>query len=372
MTNHIRVLSSDQSEQWTQVLGRCVQHDFYFLPAYHALAERSGEGEARLFVYENECYTVAVPLLLRRVADVPELEGMADGWMDATSVYGYAGPIASHEAIPQPVLRDFQETLRGLLREMRVTSVFSRLHPLLSQRTLLAGIGECSSLGKTVSIDLTLSPEAQRSQYNENTRRRLVRAQRAGAVVIRDEGKHYMGEFVSIYHETMRRVGAESAYFFDEDYFAGFAEALGPALELFVVTLPSGEVIGGSLFTLCDGIMQFHLGGTRDSAMKLSPAGLLMDGARLWGNDLSARVLHLGGGVGARTDSLFQFKAGFSDRYHDFATWRWIVSPNAYTALAEERDRWNMARGLAPASPTYFPLYRCPSHPQTAMSQVLD
>ena len=77
--------------------------------------------------------------------------------------------------------------------------------------------------------------------------------------------------------ETMRRVKAEQSYFFDPTYFSDLAKSLGRALKLFVVRMPDGEVISGGLFTLCEGIVQYHLGGTRDTALKLSPMVLLLD-----------------------------------------------------------------------------------------------
>src|SRR5665811_1270158 len=48
-------------------------------------------------------------------------------------------------------------------------------------------------------------------------------------------------------------------------------------------------------------------------------------------------------------DSLFQYKAGFSDRRHQFATWRWIIELAIYRELSEERQRRDelQAGGLA-------------------------
>jgi hypothetical protein len=82
------------------------------------------------------------------------------------------------------------------------------------------------------------------------------------------------------------------------------------------------------LFTIRDGVVQYHLGGTRDEFLKISPMALIFDTVRLWANDVGARVLHLGGGVGGTNDdSLFHHKGGFSDRRHNFVTWRWIATP---------------------------------------------
>lgn len=362
----MRVLRTSQAEAWLSVLRRAMRHDFYFLPGYHALAEERGEGEARLFVYERDGYMLALPLMLRSIADVPELGNAAGTWRDATSVYGYAGPLASHERVPEPVLRGFQTALAESLRELRVIGAFSRLHPLIPQHALLDGLGECRPGGQTVSIDLTLPPEAQRAQYRGTARTRINRLARAGVICGIDREKRHLREFVSIYHETMRRVGAHGAYFFDKEYFAGLVQSLGSTLKLFVVMMPGGEVVGGGLFTLCDGVVQYHFGGTRDTALKLSPMALIFDGVRLWANQQQARVLHLGGGVGANADSLFQFKAGFSDRRHDFATWRWIIAPEVYGALGKERRGWNAERGFEPISPEYFPAYRCPAQPRVA------
>ena len=42
--------------------------------------------------------------------------------------------------------------------------------------------------------------------------------------------------------------------FFDGAYFNELATSLGPLLKLFVVKMHEGQVIGGGLFTLCDGM----------------------------------------------------------------------------------------------------------------------
>jgi hypothetical protein len=66
------------------------------------------------------------------------------------------------------------------------------------------------------------------------------------------------------------------------------------------------------------------------------------------------RVMHLGGGVEAFDDSLFRFKAGFSDRRQPFRTWRVVLDPHRYAALSEAVDP-----AADPADFTgYFPIYR--------------
>ena len=148
----------------------------------------------------------------------------------------------------------------------------------------------------------------------------------------------------------MRRVNAHRSYFFDASYFAALADGLGDKLHLFVAT-SHGRIAAGGVFTICDGIVQYHLGGTRDEFLKLSPNRLIFDTARLWAHANGAHTLHLGGGVGSQEDSLFKFKAGFSHRRHRFSTWRWIIVPEIYRELC----------GSEPISTDFFPAYRCPS-----------
>jgi hypothetical protein len=356
----VQTLRTSNAAEWNDVLSKMRQHDFHHLPQYHRVAEQHGEGIARLFAYSENGYTIALPLLLRLVdTNKPE------GWTDATSVYGYAGPVASHEWLPESFLQTFQGTLRDELSRARVVSVFSRLHPLIPQQEMLAGLGECVENGQTISIDLSLPEEEQRAHYKKDCRRRLRKLREAGFVCVHDREKRYLPEFVEVYHETMRRVKAEQSYFFDPTYFSDLAKSLGRVLKLFVVKMPDGEVISGGLFTLCNGIVQYHLGGTRNTALKLSPTVLIFDTVRRWSHKNGAHTFHLGGGVGGKTDSLFQFKAQFSRRRHEFVTWRWIVAPETYRELSRQKQLSDSERGLRAISPSFFPAYRCPSEPDT-------
>ena len=354
---HFYVLQAAQETEWNAVLAAVRSHDFYHLAQYHRLAEERGEGTAHLFTCREGDFTLALPLLLRPIQIAGEVAGC-----DATSVYGYAGPLASHAEMPAAIVRGFQEALEEEMGKRGVVSVFSRLHPLIAQTGLLSGIGDCGTQGETVSIDLTLPPEEQWAHYRPTNKSRIKKLLRAGVVCTRDPDLRHLSEFVWIYHQTMRRVNAQDSYFFDVEYFECLADCLGPVLELFVATL-DGVVIGAALFTICDGIVQFHLGGTSDEFAKNAPTALLIETARLWANERGARVLHLGGGVGSKGGSLFFFKAGFSQNRHTFPTWRWIVDPPAYDKLCDRVARENATRGREWTSREFFPQYRSPTTP---------
>jgi Acetyltransferase (GNAT) domain len=359
MTNLVE-LTTRQSDQWLRAIEQCAPYDFYHLPQYHAMAENGGEGDARLLVYTEGNHVIALPILLRCLDGFEGSALIGTGWMDATSVYGYAGPIASAETIPAAVAANFQEALRERLREWRVVTVFSRFHPFLSQRPLVAGLGDFQ-VSHTVSIDLTLPIAAQRNGYRKSFKEAISKQRRIGLTVVRDLDGSYLETFVEIYHETMRRLKAARRYLFPASYFTALGETLGSRLHLFM-GLHHGRPVCGGLFVACHGILQFHLQGTLNDSLYLSPMKLLVDEVRLWGAAQEMQVLHLGGGATVDpNDSLLHFKQGFSDRLHEFAAWRWVVAPEQDALLRAEHARKLARQGLRPAVANYFPAYRCPA-----------
>jgi len=361
----IEVIQLRQSGIWLEALQRCTQYDFYYLPDYHRIAEEHGEGQARLFLYREREYTIALPLLLRSLEHIAGLEEYGAGWWDATSVYGYCGPIVSHQHMPEPVLQGFRVALSHTLHKHQIVTVFSRMHPLIQgQREVLSGIGEYSIRWQTVSIDLTQTRNDQLASYRQGHRYDIRRLRRMGMECIHDVQYEYLTEFVTIYHETMRRVDATASYFFDQHYFKRLSES-ADTMHLFICRL-DGQVACGALIGLCNGIAQYHLAGTADAALRLAPMKLLLDEVRLWAVQQGAHVLHLGGGLGSSEDSLFQFKAGFSNRRHDFAIWRWIVHNDMYDRLSDARQEAELSQGLRARTTDFFPQYRSPAVPITA------
>jgi sugar O-acyltransferase (sialic acid O-acetyltransferase NeuD family) len=67
--------------------------------------------------------------------------------------------------------------------------------------------------------------------------------------------------------------------------------------------------------------------------------------------------------VGSKEDSLFHFKAGFSNRRHTFPTWRWVIEPEAYQELCDQSAQRNASHEVQWTSADYFPQYRCPTIP---------
>ena len=354
-----KLLSLRHPQAWVGALRRCGRFDSYHLPGYHLVAEQQGEGEPALFVFEDQGRWAALPFLRRPVAEVEGLES-CDGF-DAASAYGYPGVVTTaceHEPGADAFRRRFQDALRQVLHDLNVISLFIRQNPLIDTAWLLAPMAEVSTLGPTVAIDLSQPEEKQLRDFRSGHRYDVRSARKKGMVVYEDAAFDQIDLFRRIYAETMDRAGAVAYYYFTRQYFTSLKQHLGDQVKLFF-SEQDGHVVGGAMFLVAGDVIQYHLSGTASDHLKChGGTKLILDQVRKWGTAGGFRWLHLGGGRGARQDSLFEFKAGFSRVRFSFQTARMVLRPQTYCDLMERRRRWMSGRGYAVCAPEYFPGYR--------------
>lgn len=332
-------LIDPMTKRWDDIVCRSASFDVYHTSSYHRAAVEGNNASARLFVYAHKGSFVALPLVLVRNESDRATPGAEV--FDATSVYGYAGPICSHRDLSPLFLEDFCGSLERCLLGLNIASASSRLHPFLPGRDLIRSLGKVEAKGQTVYMDLRTPDDIQRSQYRENHRRDLVKLAKLGYATALDLEFRYLDDFIRLYHQHMDRIGADSRYFFGDRYFYKLREELGSKLCLFVCR-HRGQVAGGGLFFVCNEYAQYHLGAVARAHVECSPLKQVIDAAR---REFSARkcaVLHLGGGLGANDDLLFHFKAGFSKHRQPFHTWQWRAQEaSAYrqqTAAPRQRN----------------------------------
>ncbi len=310
--------------------------DVFHRAWFHRLAESRGEGRPRLFEFRGGSVRVALPLLMRPIP------GTSD--FDATSVYGYAGPVCVGEVSSLDVV-GFQAALRTALAAEGIVSVFSRLHPLDDHGVWLRGLGELVPSGSTVSIDLSIGDDDRRAHYRGSHRREIAGLERDGYTV------HGEADAVDLFHDlytaTMERVEAGRRYAFSPAHLATMVGRGGMKL---LVVRKAADVAAAGLFTTTGAGSHYFLSGTDPSHRKRAPTKLMIERACAWARCEGAAWLHLGGGVGGAEDSLFRFKAGFGPRRHRFLTWRWVVRPTAY------RHHCDRVGGAIEGD--FFPAYR--------------
>ncbi|MFN8619390.1 MAG: peptidoglycan bridge formation glycyltransferase FemA/FemB family protein [Chloroflexota bacterium] len=233
-------------------------------------------------------------------------------------------------------------------------SLFVRVHPILDQ-DLAGPDGALLRHGVTAAVDLRLSDEELWARTRKDHRRQIKRAREHGlAATFADISE--LDRFADLYRGTMLRVGAADLYHFTERYFARLHEALGERFNLVFVRDPAGHVLSAGLFTETDGIVQAHLSAT-DHAFgpDTAAATKLMDHTvRGWAKERGNRWLHLGGGRGAREDSLLHYKLGFATHQLPYSTIRLVLDQVAYDELVQAMDPTADAHHLE----GFFPLYR--------------
>ena len=335
----LEILTLDKKEQWNAIVHSMNQYDFYHLAGYHQLEH---SGQPLLIYYSSKNTSLVLPVILRSI----------DGteYNDLTSVYGYAGPLSSKENPNAQTVKDFQEELLHFFDSLKIISVFSRLHPLFNnQELILSGLGDIVDTNQTVGIDLSLPEREQKRQYAHSVKNQINRLKRKNVFVKKEQTQEALNIFIEIYRENMKRVNASDMYFFPNDYFYYFMKNLPASLYL---AYYEGKAISGSLVTTCNGIVQPHLSATSNEHLRWSPLKLVWDYIRIDAIEKKEKCLHLGGGVGGMDDTLFQFKAQFSDLRFSFKTWRYIHDEETYLRLVSEKQANQVPQSA------FFPLYR--------------
>jgi lipid II:glycine glycyltransferase (peptidoglycan interpeptide bridge formation enzyme) len=104
------------------------------------------------------------------------------------------------------------------------------------------------------------------------------------------------------------------------------------------VVRAENEIASAGIFSETCGIVQYRLSGTADAYRQNDASHLMTHFAREWARERGNTVFHLGDGVGAANDSLFQFKAAYSKHRSQFSTWRVIIDQQVYRDLLQSRQ----------------------------------
>jgi hypothetical protein len=217
-----RLLTVDD-HVWTSFLSQ-TPHDFYHLPSYVALEAIRESGQPLALLVEGNGARLLLPLVIRPIPG---------GGHDATSPYGYPGPLVSGTDDPS-FLHDAMAAGSRFLASEGIVSVFVRLHPLLNP-VPPDGVGTVVRHGETVSIDLWRPTEVIWRQTRHDHRREITRALAAGHRVSIGRWDPHFEAFKHQYRATMERVGAAPRYLFGDAYFEELRGALGERLHLATV-----------------------------------------------------------------------------------------------------------------------------------------
>lgn len=334
-------------KSWNECLLFAEHLDFYHTYDYHCLSKNADEIPI-LIKYTAGSTSLALPLLVRTIEN--------SDYKDAISVYGYAG-ILTLSIDAHFNKEDFHKELNAFFNENKIISVFSRLHPYLKhQEALLGDLGTISALGKVVYIDLQETLEEQRKMYNRRMKTYLNKSRRF-CTIIESKCENQLDAFIHLYHENMKRVDANSSYFFEDNYFRQLLASKDFTTKLVLCIHDETEaVIAGALFIEKGTIVQYHLSCLNEDYSNVNPVKLIIDEMRIKYTRKPMQYLNLGGGIGSTEDSLFSFKSSFSKNFREFKIWKYVVNEVAYNVLTKKHFATSPDRMIEETN--FFPAYR--------------
>lgn len=340
MDETIEVISNQA--EWNHLLEEVGNYDCYHTFDYHELSKTEDETPILIKYMEGDII-IALPLLMRDIAGTH--------YKDATSVYGYAGPVSKNLPLDYDN-KTFKETLKAYFLKNNYVTLFSRLNPFISsQDMILNDLGHLTNQGKVVNINIQEDIDLQRQHYQSRLKTHINKARRS-CTLEEATTEQDIQEFMAIYYENMDRVNAKKFYYFNTMYFQKMVASNNfESIILMAKENKTGQTIGASQFITVNGIVHYHLSGTKHEFLHLMPTKLLIDEMRLIAAQRGYQFFNLGGGLGGNIeDSLFKFKASFSKDFKDFNLWKWIVNKTVYNELVTKK-------GIA-SETDYFPKYR--------------
>ncbi|QBA63883.1 acetyltransferase [Muriicola soli] len=335
-------------KKWDEILSKMGDYDFYHTFDYHQLSKRDEES-ILMFFYNDGQNKIAIPFLKRAIENTT--------YYDLSSVYGYAGPICNTHYLNFDKAR-FKNVFNQFIERENIVSVFSRLNPFIrNQQDILEGIGEIVNIGPVVNIDLTPDLNAQRALFSKTTKRYLNKTRRLFTIEYCKNTEEIL-PFISLYYKTMERVGAEKRYYFNKEYFTRLFNSSDFNAEIvYARSIETDEIVCGALMVMTNGIVQYHLSGTKVEFLNNTPLRLLIDITRIKATKKGYEYFNLGGGLGGNEDSLFYFKSSFSKDIKEFKVWKHIANEKVYNTLCKEY--WNNFKNdEASRDFDFFPLYR--------------
>ena len=346
----ITIYTLEDSQKWETIVRSFKRFDVYYLPGYVRAFELNGDGKAILLYFENG-NTKAVNVVMKRdIANCAALKGKIeeDYWFDFTTPYGYGGWLVEGDDY-----QALQQEYESFAERQHIVSEFVRFHPMLQNWVGLGEIYNETLLGKTIFMD-TSSEEKIWSNFTSQNRGKVRKAIKNGLEVFWCRDERILDSFIDIYNETMNKDSATDYYYFNKDFFKSIMNDL-KYNAMWFYAMKDGEIAAAAVFLFCNGQMHYHLSGSRRKYQSIAPVNLLLYEAALWASMNGYQTLHMGGGVGAKEDSLFVFKKSFNrNEEAEFHIGKRVFNTKKYQELV------NLRCVEEPGHPEsgYFPKYR--------------
>lgn len=345
----LSVYDLSKREEWDKIVRSFQKYDVYYLSGYTKAFQINGDGEPLLFYYQDEkCRGINV-VMKRDIADDSRFKDKIkkNMYFDLVTPYGYGGWLIEGEL---ENIEKLMEQYGKWCRKHNVVSEFVRFHPMLKNKEDVKEFYQVIDLGNTVAMDLE-SPEVIWSNLITQNRNKIRKAEKNGLKIYHSQNPEIYKIFREIYNETMDRDNAEDYYYFSDEFYESVLNDLKYQGTVFYAQTDEGEIVAASIIIGANGLLNYHLSGSKGEYRNLAPSNLMLYEIALWGSANGYRSFHMGGGVGSKEDNLYVFKKGFyRGEPKQFSIGKKIFNENSYKMLTEMRDNIQ--------NPSFFPEYR--------------
>lgn len=323
--------------------------ELFFTQDYGKLYEKMEKGVCEVFKFSHPLGIVHHLFIKREIPFT--LAGQK--YYDVITPYGYGGPVIKNckKGGKSELVRQFQQAFENYCSKQNIVSEFIRFHPILKNVEDFREFYETAYMRETTGTTLKDYEDPVASEFSKSARKAIRKALKAGVEYRVTVNPASLASFKEIYYTTMKRLNAESYYYFDDRYFDNCLKYFGDRIVL-VEALFEGEVIGAELHFLCGSFMHTHLSGTVENCSHLSPVYVMTYAAAIWGKENGVDLIHAGGGVTNNPDdTLYLFKKKFGQNTNfQFHIGKKVWNPEIYRLLCEEGE----VRG----DEDFFPAYR--------------
>lgn len=325
-------------DHWSMALSEFPEWDYVHTYDFHAISQSQGEGEPILFVVKNDVGEIVMcwPALKREIAETD--------LCDLTSVYGYGGPLIIYDKWSL----DYLDVLFDVMRQMGVVSVFSRMHPLFDCD--VAGLKQYTTKVSDVPIIDTGVQRTTLATYRKGHRNDIKKLLKLGFHTEIDDDCRHLDEFIEIYYQSMKYLGARDYFFFSKDFFENLIVAMDFKLMLSFVRL-GDEYVCATLNIITGKIMHAHLTGDLKEYRDLSPGKLDYALTHEWALNNGVKSIILGPGRSQENDTLLRFKQGFGRITQSLSIFKKIINEHAYKDICEKKN-------IDVDKTEFFPAYR--------------
>lgn len=287
-------------------------------------------------------------------------------YYDVISPYGYSGPLFNKD-MSRGYLITFWEQVDSWYKKNNVVSEFIRFS-LNNNFQFYSGV-----LIPTLSNvrGVILDEETQWNNLKQKVRtncRKAIANNLKIEIAYKNVQNADVERFYNIYISTMKRVNANTDYFYSLEYFKNIAR-LSKDKIAFVFIYKDDIAISTELILIAGDTLYSYLGGTLMDYFKLRPNDFLKVEVMKWARKNNFKYYNLGGGR-EDFDNLYRYKKSFFPNDDDviFYTGRTIVNKTIYHEL--EKITNTIPENNADKNKiSFFPSYRkavLPANKKTA------